>query len=94
VGDWWDAAGLYGLGVVTGAILCGWFPKVLERWEARRRAWEEGHQAWRNAEDGRESPQRKGNPAEITDAEWEDYLTTKQQGSSSTEGNSSLDASA
>jgi hypothetical protein len=40
VGSWWGAAGLYGLGVLTGAVLCGWSPQWLERWQARRQAGE------------------------------------------------------
>jgi hypothetical protein len=85
VGDWWGAVGLYGLGVLTGAVLCGWSPQFLERWEARRRAQEERHQAWRIkreilkvAEKARSERVKQGKPAEITDAEWEDYLTTKK----------------
>ena len=41
MGDWWGAAGLYGLGVLTGAVLCGWRPPGYERWlrwQAERRA--------------------------------------------------------
>jgi hypothetical protein len=36
---------LYGLGVLTGAVLCGWSPQFLERWLARRRAREEEFKA-------------------------------------------------
>ena len=38
MGDWWGAAGLYGLGVLTGAVLCGRSPEFLERWQAQRQA--------------------------------------------------------
>jgi hypothetical protein len=81
----WSAFLLYGLGVLTGAVLCGWSPQFLARWQARRRAEERDFKdrqfkrvIQKAVEKARSERLEQGKPAEVTDAEWEDYLTTKR----------------
>jgi hypothetical protein len=82
--DVWSALLLYGLGVLTGAVLCGWSPQFLERWLARRRAEEREFKdrqfkrvIQREFEKVRSERVKQGKPAEVSYAEWEEYLTTK-----------------
>ena|SRR6516164_5274676 len=90
--DLWSVAVIYGLGVLTGAVLCGWRPPGYERWQRwlseRRALRQEREQEFKAQQIKREIYKRgeqisrervkRGLPPEVTYAEWEEFLATKR----------------
>jgi hypothetical protein len=92
VGNYWDAVVLCGLGVLTGAVLCGWRPPGYERWQrwqAERRALQQEREQefkaqqlirdiHKRAEQISRERVKRGLPAKVTYAEWEEFLATRR----------------
>jgi hypothetical protein len=88
----WGALIIYGVGVLTGAVLCGWRPPGYERWQrwqaersSLRQERERDFKArqlirdiHKQAEKYRKERLERGLPAKVTNAEWEEFLATRR----------------